>query len=221
MPSQVAAQLEIWPSFHERHELCYVDIGMSDMIAWLDGWGLGQLGLAFGRPGHRPPHVRHLTEDDLKELGLTIGLRRRLMHAIEEGLRRPAAELAIARGRKACGEREPGRRATAIDDPVFGPGSVDRTLVAVGPGGDGRPSPRLSGVLHRRDRTEWRPDHAVQRRRDTGVFLLPTGARGRCRTRRSCSARHRARRPAPAPARRHRAERAHRDRHRPGAGRRD
>ena len=66
---------------------------MSDLIAWLDGWGLKQLGPRLAEQDIDLDALMYLTEDDLKELGLTIGLRRRLLHAIEEGLRRPAAEL--------------------------------------------------------------------------------------------------------------------------------
>src|SRR5258708_7999832 len=66
---------------------------MSDLIAWLDGWGLKQLGPRLAEQDIDFDALKYLTEDDLKELGLTIGLRRRLLHAIEEGLRRPAAEL--------------------------------------------------------------------------------------------------------------------------------
>ena len=70
------------------------------MIAWLDGWGLGQLASRLADQDIDLHTLRHLTEDDLKELGLTIGLRRRLMYAIEEGLRRPTAELAAPTAEK-------------------------------------------------------------------------------------------------------------------------
>jgi class 3 adenylate cyclase len=66
---------------------------MSDMIAWLSGWGLEQLAPRLTDQDIDLDTLRHLTEDDLKDLGLTIGLRRRLMHAIEVGLRRPTGEL--------------------------------------------------------------------------------------------------------------------------------
>ena len=66
---------------------------MSDMVAWLSDWGLEQLAPRLTDQDIDLDTLRHLTEDDLKELGLTIGLRRRLKHAIEEGLRRPTAEL--------------------------------------------------------------------------------------------------------------------------------
>src|SRR5260370_40813447 len=66
---------------------------MSDLIAWLDGWGLKQLGPRLAEQDIDFDALKYLTEDDLKELGLTIGLRRRLLHAIEEGLGRPAAGL--------------------------------------------------------------------------------------------------------------------------------
>ena len=66
---------------------------MSDLIEWLDGWGLKQLGPRLAEQDIDLDALKYLTEDDLKELGLTIGLRRRLLHAIEKGLSRPAAEL--------------------------------------------------------------------------------------------------------------------------------
>src|SRR5258708_9892166 len=66
---------------------------MSDLIAWLDGGGLKRRGRRLAAQDIDFDALKYLTEDDLKELGLTIGLRRRLLHAIEEGLRRPAAEL--------------------------------------------------------------------------------------------------------------------------------
>ena len=75
---------------------------MSDMVAWLSGWGLEQLAPRLTDQDIDLDTLRHLTEDDLKELGLTIGLRRRLKHAIEEGLRRPTAELPAPAAEKAA-----------------------------------------------------------------------------------------------------------------------
>ena len=63
-----------------------------DLLAWLDSWGLKQLGPRLVEQDINLDALKYLTEDDLKELGLTIGLRRRLSHAIEESLRQPAAE---------------------------------------------------------------------------------------------------------------------------------
>ncbi len=59
---------------------------MSDLIAWLDAWGLGQLAPSLAAQDITLDELRHLTDGDIKELGLTIGLRRRLVHAIENGL---------------------------------------------------------------------------------------------------------------------------------------
>src|SRR5260370_8007204 len=81
------------PKHARRHEACYVGLGMSDLIAWLDGWGLKQLGPRLAEQDIDLDALKYLTEEDLKELGLTIGLRRRLSHAIEEGFRRPAPAL--------------------------------------------------------------------------------------------------------------------------------
>jgi class 3 adenylate cyclase len=70
--------------------------GMSDLAAWLDAWGLGQLASLMAEQDIDIQVLGQLTEDDLRELGLTVGLRRRLIHAIEEGLRRPIKELALS-----------------------------------------------------------------------------------------------------------------------------
>jgi class 3 adenylate cyclase/predicted ATPase len=78
-----------------RHPVaCYVSRRMADLMAWLDRWGLKQLGPLLAAQDIDLDALKYLIEDDFKELGLTIGLRRRLLRAIEEDLRRPAAELA-------------------------------------------------------------------------------------------------------------------------------
>src|SRR5215472_10182337 len=69
---------------------------MSDLTAWLDTWGLGQLATLLAEQDIDLQVLSRLTEDDLKELGLTVGLRRRLMLAIEEGLRRPTRGSALS-----------------------------------------------------------------------------------------------------------------------------
>ena len=89
---------------------------MLDLSSWLDRWGLAQLAPRLAEQDIDIDALRHITEEDLRELGLTIGLRRRLMHAIEEGLRRPAAELAPpGPGRPATtGNQSPERRQLTI-----------------------------------------------------------------------------------------------------------
>jgi predicted ATPase/class 3 adenylate cyclase len=78
-------------TLHTHHEPCYAGCPMSDLIAWLDGWGLSQIAPRLAEQDIDLDALKYLTENDLKELGLTIGLRRRLMHAIEEGLGTPVA----------------------------------------------------------------------------------------------------------------------------------
>ena len=57
---------------------------MADDIAqWLDGLGLGKYAQAFTENGVELQHLPHLTDDDLKELGLPLGPRRYLQAAIE------------------------------------------------------------------------------------------------------------------------------------------
>jgi class 3 adenylate cyclase len=58
---------------------------MADDIAmWLEGLGLGEYAPAFADNSVELQHLRHLSEDDLKELGLPLGPRRHLQAAITE-----------------------------------------------------------------------------------------------------------------------------------------
>ncbi len=54
-----------------------------DIAKWLDRRGLGQYAQAFAENGVELQHLPHLTDDDLKELGLPLGPRRHLQAAIE------------------------------------------------------------------------------------------------------------------------------------------
>ncbi len=57
---------------------------MADDIAqWLEGLGLGQYAQAFAENDIKLKNLPRLTEDDLKELGLSIGHRRTLQEAID------------------------------------------------------------------------------------------------------------------------------------------
>ena len=53
-----------------------------DMRAWLDQLGLAQFAEAFAANDIDLAVLPHLTEQDLKDLGLTIGQRRKLLVAI-------------------------------------------------------------------------------------------------------------------------------------------
>ena len=54
-----------------------------DIAEWLDGLGLGQYAQAFADSEIDFDVLSKLSDDDLKELGLTLGARRRLGTAIE------------------------------------------------------------------------------------------------------------------------------------------
>jgi class 3 adenylate cyclase len=60
---------------------------MTELKSWLDTWDLGKLEPLLLAQDIDLEALPHLTEDDLKDLGLTIGLRRRLQNAIATGLR--------------------------------------------------------------------------------------------------------------------------------------
>jgi class 3 adenylate cyclase len=87
---------------------------MSDLTTWLDGWGLAQLAPRLAEQDIDLDALQYLTEDDLKELGLTIGLRRHLLRAIEQGLRRPAVEAASSAGDRPGANQAAERRQLTI-----------------------------------------------------------------------------------------------------------
>ena len=68
---------------------CYDAVWMPDLTAWLDARGLGQLAAPLIEQDIDLETLGQLTEDDLKELGFTVGSRRRLLRAIKEELHRP------------------------------------------------------------------------------------------------------------------------------------
>ena len=53
------------------------------IVQWLDKLGLGQYTQAFADNGVELDHLTHLTDDDLKELGLPLGPRRQLQAAVQ------------------------------------------------------------------------------------------------------------------------------------------
>jgi len=68
---------------------------MSDDIArWLDGLGLGQYSKAFADNAIDRHSLPHLSDDDLKELGLPLGHRRILQAALHQSRMDPAAPIA-------------------------------------------------------------------------------------------------------------------------------
>ena len=58
---------------------------MSEIGAWLEGLGLGEYAEAFAAADVDGRALPHLTNDDLKELGVTLGHRRIILAAITEG----------------------------------------------------------------------------------------------------------------------------------------
>ena len=63
----------------------------NDIAGWLEGLGLDQYAPAFAENDVELSDLPHLTEDDLKELGLSLGPRRRLRGIGPAGGRQGAA----------------------------------------------------------------------------------------------------------------------------------
>jgi class 3 adenylate cyclase len=57
---------------------------MQPIAEWLEKLGLGQYALRFAENGIDLPDLRHLTDQDLKDIGVLLGHRRRMLAAIAE-----------------------------------------------------------------------------------------------------------------------------------------
>src|ERR1700730_5277375 len=67
---------------------------MTDVSAWLEARVLSQLKLVFAEHDLDCEILRHLTDADLKELGLSLGLRKKLLNAIASDASRPKDNVA-------------------------------------------------------------------------------------------------------------------------------
>ena len=68
----------------------------SQVETWLSELGLSKYAQAFADAEIDPDALPHLTEDDLKELGLPIGPRRKAMEAIKRSGARSEVDLRVA-----------------------------------------------------------------------------------------------------------------------------
>src|SRR5262252_4309416 len=57
---------------------------MQPIPEWLDKLGLGHYAQRFAENGIDPSDLRHLTDQDLKDIGVLLGHRRKLLAAIAE-----------------------------------------------------------------------------------------------------------------------------------------
>lgn len=85
----------LWGKVRFEHEkTChqagrYCGVVMSDLAAWLDALGLGKYAPAFAAQEVELADLEELGEDDLKEIGLPLGPRRRILKALR-GAETPA-----------------------------------------------------------------------------------------------------------------------------------
>jgi class 3 adenylate cyclase/predicted ATPase len=103
---------------------------MSDLASWLDKWDLGQLADKLAEQDIDLDALRQLTLDDIKELGLSVGLRRRLITAMAAGL--PAAAVASAVSANpsplAADQGSGRRQLTVIFSDIVGSSALSRQL---------------------------------------------------------------------------------------------
>jgi hypothetical protein len=76
---------------------------MQDIESWLKLLGLGQYAQRFAENEIDFSVLRHLSDQDLKDIGVPLGHRRKMLAAIGEDLRAAATRPYSARRRRASG----------------------------------------------------------------------------------------------------------------------
>ena len=114
---------------------------------WLEKLGMSEYAQRFAENKIDVSVLRHLTDQDLKEIGVSLGHRRKMLAAIAELVGTISSPEA---GRRSGAEAARHRRAPSGHGDVLGPCRFDRTLGADGPGRPARGHFRLS-EMRRRD----------------------------------------------------------------------
>jgi hypothetical protein len=101
---------------------------MQQIADWLKKLGLPEYGERFVENRIDLSMLRHLTDQDLKEIGVLLGHRRKMLAAIDELSSQPAAVRAPATDTPIGPAPMPGRRGRAVPNPP-NRGSSRRTLL--------------------------------------------------------------------------------------------
>ena len=174
---------------------------MQQIADWLKTLGMSEYAQRFADNDVDTSVVRHLTDQDLRELGVSLGHRRKMLAAIASLDDKPAAAErapalahasphtpAIARaGCASCW------RAPACDGHVLRSRGFDRDFGEARRRGMARSCRRLSGCRFGGGDGNGRPCRQEARRRADGAVRLSGGAGERCRTRSARCARNPAR----------------------------
>ena len=102
---------------------------MQDLARWLEALGMSEYTERFAENKIDVSVLRHLTDQDLKDLGVPLGHRRKMLAAIAEHVYRPG----IAPARTDRVETPRNRRAPPGHSNVLGPRRFDSTVGAHGP----------------------------------------------------------------------------------------
>ena len=152
---------------------------METIDDWLGGLGLEQIQGGVRSKRRRPSIASHLSEPDLKELGVSLGHRKLILAAISSldrhGLAPSIPSLARP-ARRGCGRA--GCRPAAPQRPVLRPGRLDGAVGRARPrrhAGADASLPRQGG---RRDHALWRLCRQISRRRRARLFRMADGLRG-------------------------------------------
>ena len=142
----------------------------NEIGGWLTGLGLSKYADVFAANEISLDALPHLTEDDLKELGIPIGPRKSLPRPLPTWrIRRPQGN----RASRPITWPARRRRATAANHSVLRPRRLDRIVNCARPRGPARGARRLSRSMLPRHLTIRRLHCQVHGRRDSGYLGYP------------------------------------------------
>ena len=154
---------------------------MQQIAHWLEKLGMSEYAERFAENKIDVSVLRHLTDQDLKDIGVALGHRRKILAAITEFAdAAPAVSKPVLAAEPKTRDSAERRQVTVT---FFRLGWFDGTLGANGPRGPSRGHFRLSEVRHRDCAALRRVRGKVHGRRRPGVFRLSPGARARRRAR--------------------------------------
>src|SRR5215472_16111416 len=160
---------------------------MQSIAEWLEDLGLGHYAERFAENGVDFSVLRHLTDQDLKDIGILLGHRRKMLAAIAELAGAVPATLqpraAIELKPHDAAER---RQLTVMFTDLVGSTALSARLDP--PRRSEGDHQHLSSTLRGGHRQTWRFRRQIPGRRHTCLFRLSPRTRGQCRARGACGA---------------------------------
>ena len=148
---------------------------MQQIADWLEELGMSEYGQRFAENGIDVAALPHLTDQDLKDIGVLLGHRRKMLAAIAELAVTSPSKHEPADGVEPKPQETAERRQVTV---MFSAWSLNRPIGTDGPRRSPRGYIRLPEVRRGNGGSRWRVYSEIHGRRGAGVLRLSSGPRG-------------------------------------------